>query len=159
MNNAALLIFTLVLFASCYKETETHITNVNAMFLVDDITETDAVLKERYLIIEDSIDSYVEKLEDIEERYYTYDMSHDELLRFSLEGLVLQEKLTDFLRNTISENLGNPLGLYLLAVYGELFSIDELQALIERIPPYPDNLRRSPFYEKVIRAMQERIQK
>ena len=92
-------------------------------------------IKERYFTIEDSIGFYIGKLEDIEKLYYTQNVSNDELVQLSVAGLELQEELTAYLRSAIDENISNQLGIYLLAVYGVLFTTDELRSLIMHIPP------------------------
>ena len=73
-------------------------------------------------------------------------------MRLSLEGLELQEKLTRYLRCSIDKNIENPLGIYMLAVYGELFTSNELHSLIQRIPPYPAYKSNNPFYEIIMQT-------
>ena len=160
MKNCALLLFSFLLIVSCGKK-DTQINNetvITSQKYDSPESFTSTALKERYFAIEDSIGSYVEKLEEIENRYYTGEFGNDELLQLSLSGLELQERLTRFLKNCIDENIYNPLGIYMLAVYSELFTADELHSLVQRIPPYPAYTTDNPFYE-IIMLTTERIEK
>ena len=162
MSNSPILLFFFVLIVSCGKAKDTRIDNETLIASHKpgpQASFTSATLKERYLSIEDSIAFYVAKLEDIENRFYTETFNDEELIQLSLEGLELQEKLTVFLKSSIDKNIETPLGIYMLAVYGELFTPDELRSLIQRIPPYPAYTTDNPFYEMIIRMAEERIQK
>ena len=155
MSNSPILLFFFVLMVSCGKAKDTRIddeTVIASRELDSQASSTSATLKERYLSIEDSIAFYVAKLEEIENRFYTGTFNNEELMRLSLEGLELQEKLTRFLRYSIDKNIENPLGIYMLAVYGELFTTDELRSLIQRIPPYPAYKSNNPFYEIIMQT-------
>lgn len=163
MRNCTLLLLSFALLASCDKATDTYVADVKSDNFAAGTTTTiplaDKRLKERFLAIEDSVGFYVGELESIEERYYAENVSNDELVQLSVAGLELQEKLTIYLKNTIAGNINNPLGIYLLAVYGELFSSGELHSLIKRIPSYPAYTSNNPFYGIVMRMAEERIQK
>ena len=155
MSNSPILLFFFVLMVSCGKAKDTRIddeTVIASRELDSQASSTSATLKERYLSIEDSIAFYVAKLEEIENRFYTGTINNEELMRLSLEGLELQEKLTRFLRYSIDKNIENPLGIYMLAVYGELFTSNELHSLIQRIPPYPAYKSNNPFYEIIMQT-------
>jgi hypothetical protein len=155
-NRIALLLFSSALLASCGKASVIDISDTDsptALYVEDSTIQfTDPTLKERYVTIEDSIGFYVEKLDDIEQMYYTSDLGNEEFMQLSITGLGLQEKLTFFLKSSIEENIENPLGIYLLAVYGELFTADELHSLIQRIPPYPAYKSNNPFYEIIMQT-------
>ena len=160
-NTTTLLLLSFALLVSCDKTADTYVADADdGMSVYDEILSamnagdssvlfTDPVLKERYFTIEDSIGFYIEKLEDIENLYYTQNVSNDELVQLSVAGLELQEELTAYLRSAIDENISNQLGIYLLAVYGELFTTDELRSLIMHIPPYTSN---NPFYEMIMQT-------
>ena len=155
MSNSPILLFFFVLMVSCGKAKDTRIddeTVVASREPDSQASSTSSTLKERYLSIEDSIAFYVAKLEEIENRFYTGTFNNEELMRLSLEGLELQEKLTRFLRYSIDKNIENPLGIYMLAVYGELFTSNELHSLIQRIPPYPAYKSNNPFYEIIMQT-------
>ena len=155
MSNSPILLFFFVLMVSCGKAKDTRIDDETVIASREpdsQASSTSATLKERYLSIEDSIAFYVAKLEEIENRFYTGTFNNEELMPLSLEGLELQEKLTRFLRCSIVENIENLLGIYMLAVYGELFTTDELRSLIKRIPPYPAYKSNNPFYEMIMQT-------
>lgn len=155
MSNSPILLFFFLLIVSCGKAKDTRIddeTLIASHEAGPQASFASATLKERYLSIEDSIAFYVAKLEEIENRFYTGTFNNEELMRLSLEGLELQEKLTRFLRYSIDKNIENPLGIYMLAVYGELFTSNELHSLIQRIPPYPAYKSNNPFYEIIIQT-------
>lgn len=155
MSNSPILLFFFVLMVSCGKAKDTRIddeTVITSRELDSQASSTSATLKERYLSIEDSIAFYVAKLEEIENRFYTGTFNNEELMRLSLEGLELQEKLTRYLRCSIDKNIENLLGIYMLAVYGELFTSNELHSLIQRIPPYPAYKSNNPFYEIIMQT-------
>lgn len=155
MSNSPILLFFFVLMVSCGKAKDTRIDDETVIASREpdsQASSTSATLKERYLSIEDSIAFYVAKLEEIENRFYTGTFNNEELMRLSLEGLELQEKLTRFLRYSIDKNIENPLGIYMLAVYGELFTSNELHSLIQRIPPYPAYKSNNPFYEIIMQT-------
>ena len=155
-NRIALLLFSSALLSSCGKASvidNSDTDSPTALYVEDSTIQfTDPTLKERYITIEDSIGFYVEKLDDIEQMYYTSDLGNEEFMQLSITGLGLQEKLTFFLKSSIEENIENPLGIYLLAVYGELFTTDELRSLILRIPSYPACTRENPFYEMIMQT-------
>ena len=117
---------------------------------------TGTPLNELYSIIEDSIGLYIAVLDKIENRYYAIDGKNDELVHLSVEGLLLQEKLVNYIKGAIENNIHNPLGLYLLAVYNELFSTAELTSLIERIPTFVTNSN-IPYYIRIAEAAEKRI--
>lgn len=155
MSNSPILLFFFVLMVSCGKAKDTRIDDETVIASREpdsQASSTSATLKERYLSIEDSIAFYVAKLEEIENRFYTGTFNNEELMRLSLEGLELQEKLTRYLRCSIDRNIENPLGIYMLAVYGELFTSNELHSLIQRIPPYPAYKSNNPFYEIIMQT-------
>ena len=155
-NRIALLLFSSALLSSCGKASVIDISDTDsptALYVEDSTIQfTDPTLKERYITIEDSIGFYVEKLDEIEQMYYTSDLGNEEFMQLSITGLGLQEKLTFFLKSSIEENIENPLGIYLLAVYGELFTTDELHSLILRIPSYPACITENPFYEMIMQT-------
>ena len=155
MSNSPILLFFFVLMVSCGKAKDTRIDDETVIASREPDSQASSIsatLKERYLSIEDSIAFYVAKLEEIENRFYTGTFNNEELMRLSLEGLELQEKLTRFLRYSIDKNIENPLGIYMLAVYGELFTSNELHSLIQRIPPYPAYKSNNPFYEIIMQT-------
>ena len=118
---------------------------------------TDSILKERYFIIEDSIGLYVGELEEIEELYYTQNVSNEELVQLSIAGLELQEKLRNYIKKTICDNIENALGLYMLAVYGELFTVGELELLIRKIPASAVYRKENPFYDIIVGITTEKL--
>ena len=160
MSNCPLLLSFFLLIVSCGKAKDTRIEDETVIISQEPDSPasfTSTTLKERYLNIEDSIAFYVARLKNIENRFYTGDFNNEELMPLSLEGLELQEKLTRFLRCSIVENIENLLGIYMLAVYGELFTAYELHSLIKRIPPNPVYTSNNPFYEMIMQTLQERI--
>jgi hypothetical protein len=108
-NRIALLLFSSALLASCGKASVIDISDTDsptALYVEDSTIQfTDPTLKERYVTIEDSIGFYVEKLDDIEQMYYTSDLGNEEFMQLSITGLGLQEKLTFFLKSSIEENI------------------------------------------------------
>ena len=158
-NTTTLLLLSFALLVSCGKETDRYVTdvdndaNVIATYMCDSsLPFADPILKERYLIIEDSIRLYVGELERIEELYYTQNVSSEELVQLSIAGLELQEELRSYIKSIINDNIENVLGIYMLAVYGELFTSNELHSLIKRIPPYPAYTSNNPFYEIIMQT-------
>ena len=79
-------------------------------------------------------------------------MSNEELVQLSIAGLELQEELRSYIKSIINDNIENVLGIYMLAVYGELFTSNELHSLIKRIPPYPAYKSNNPFYEIIMQT-------
>ena len=107
-------------------------------------------------IIDDSIGYYIGRLETIEEQYYSDSLSDDEFTRLGAEGFNLQEHLIDYLRKTVQENIGNLLGLYMLVVYNDFFTPEELSRLIAQIPPTFIDKKNNPLYDIIIGIAQER---
>lgn len=107
-------------------------------------------------IIEDSVRYYISRLEIIEEQYYSDSLSEDEFTRLGAEGLNLQEHLVNYLRKTVQENIGNLLGLYMLVVYNDFFTSEELAELIAQIPPSSIDKTNNPLYDIIIGIAQER---
>ncbi|MBQ5895126.1 MAG: DUF4369 domain-containing protein [Bacteroidaceae bacterium] len=107
-------------------------------------------------IIDDSIKYYIAKLGIIEEQYYSYSLSDDEFARLGAEGFNLQERLVEYLRMTIQENAGNLLGLYMLVVYNDFFTPEELDRLIAQIPPSSIDRKNNPLYDIIVGIAQER---
>ena len=106
--------------------------------------------------IDDSIRYYIGRLETIEEQYYSDSLSDDEFTRLGAEGLNLQEHLVNYLRKTIQENIGNLLGLYMLVVYNDFFTSEELSELIAQIPSTSIDKKNNPLYDIIIGVAQER---
>ena len=106
--------------------------------------------------IDDSIRYYIGRLETIEEQYYSDSLSEDEFTRLGAEGLNLQEHLVNYLRKTIQENIGNLLGLYMLVVYNDFFTSEELSELIAQIPSTSIDKKNNPLYDIIIGVAQER---
>ena len=116
------------------------------------IKATGTPFNELYNIIEDSITYYTGRLEEIEDICCHEVPDSGLLAQLGAAGIGLQEKLVDFLHRRITENIGNPLGIYLFVVYGELFTTDEPRSLIKRIPPYPAYTSNNPFYEMIMQT-------
>ena len=106
--------------------------------------------------IDDSIRSYIGRLENIEEQYYSDTLSDDELERLGTVGFNLQEGLVGYLRGVIKENIGNLLGLYMLVVYNDFYTPKELSELIAQIPPSSIDPGNNPLYDIIIGIAQER---
>ena len=162
-NTTTLLLLSFALLVSCGKETERYVTdvdndaNVIATYMCDSsLPFADPILKERYLIIEDSIRLYVGELERIEELYYTQNVSNEELVQLSIAGLELQEGLRGYIRKTVYDNIKNTLGLYMLAAYNEFFTTEELEMLIRKIPTSATYRNENPFYDIIIGEVREK---
>ena len=106
--------------------------------------------------IDDSIEYYISRLQTIEEQYYSDSLSDDDFTRLGAEGFNLQENLINYLRKTVQENIGNLLGLYMLVVYNDFFTTDELSGLIAQIPPSSIDKKNNPLYDIIIGIAQER---
>ena len=106
--------------------------------------------------IDDSIRHYISRLETIEEQYYSDSLSDEEFARLGAEGFNLQERLVDYLRKTVQENIGNLLGLYMLVVYNDFFTSEELSELIAQIPSTSIDKKNNPLYDIIIGVAQER---
>ena len=117
---------------------------------------TGTPLNERYSIIEDSIGYYVTELEKIETQYYSIDGNNDELVRISVKGLQLQEKLVNYLHTAVKENVHNAIGLYLLVVYNQLFTAGELCYLMKQVPSSVIVGSNTSFYTTLTSILEER---
>ena len=106
-------------------------------------------------IIEDTITHYVANLKKTEGQYYSQTLNDEELARLSADGLKMQENLVSYLRKEIKENIGNILGLYLLVVYNDFFTPDELNSLIEEIPSSSIDRENNPFYDTIMEIAKE----
>ena len=93
------------------------------------IKATGTPFNELYNIIEDSITYYTGRLEEIEDICCSEVPDSGLLAQLGAAGIGLQEKLVDFLHRRITENIGNPLGIYLFVVYNGIFSVEELHSL------------------------------
>lgn len=93
------------------------------------IKATGTPFNELYNIIEDSITYYTGCLEEIEDICCHEVPDSGLLAQLGAAGIALQEKLVDFLHRRITENIGNPLGIYLFVVYNGIFSVEELHSL------------------------------
>ena len=112
---------------------------------------TGTPLNEMYTIILDSIAYYIDCLEGIEDLYYSGVMDCELLAQLGAMGIGMQEKLVDFLRMRIKENIGNPLGLYLLVVYNRFFSTEELWLLFSQ-----SSVKSRQFYDMMHDVVDER---
>ena len=167
-NCFALLLLSFALFVSCDKTADTYVADADdGMSVYDEILSamnaddssvlfTDPVLRERYFTIEDSIGFYVGKLEEIEKLYYTQNVSNDELVQLSVAGLELQEELRSYIKSIINDNIENVLGIYLLAVYNELYSTEELLSLVKHIHITTVHENDSPLYNIIVNIAEER---
>ena len=113
-------------------------------------------LNNLYSSIKDTITLYVAGLEEIEHHYYSKELDEQQLAYLSAQGLTLQERLVNYLRNVTRENIHTPLGLYLLVVYNELFTTVELRELSRIVPPYIINGCNIPFYKTLTTIIEER---
>jgi hypothetical protein len=68
----------------------------------------------------------------------------------------LQERLVSYLKQIIQENIGNLLGLYLLVVYNDFFTPEDLSTLVSKIPPSSIDKENNPLYDIIIGIAQER---
>ena len=100
-------------------------------------------------VVEDSIKSYITRLEEIEEQYYSGSLSDEELEMLGASGFNLQEQLIDYIRKSVNTNIGNMLGLYMLVVYNDFFSNAELDTLIKQIPPSSIDKANNPFFNVI----------
>lgn len=107
-------------------------------------------------VLDDSIRYYISRLEVIEEQYYSDSLSEDEFTRLGAEGLNLQEHLVNYLQKTVHENIGNLFGLYMLVVYNDFFTSEELDKLIAQIPPSSIDKTNNPLYDIIVGIAQER---
>ena len=106
--------------------------------------------------IDDSIRHYISRLEEIEEFYYSDTISDSEFAQLGVEGFNLQENLVGYLRKTIQGNITNLLGLYMLVVYNDFFTSEELNELIAHIPSSSIDKSNNPLYDIIIGVAQER---
>lgn len=106
--------------------------------------------------IEDSITSYLAVLGEIERLYYSAELNAGQLARLSACGLNLQERLVAYLHTAVKENIHNPLGLYLLVAYSPLFTMQEIETLMEQIPDSIIVGSNIPFYKTVTNVIEER---
>jgi hypothetical protein len=106
--------------------------------------------------VDDSVKKYIDRLEVLEEQFYSAMLNDDELAMLGAEGFNLQEELVYYLRKIIEENIGNLFGLYMLVVYNDFFTSEELDELIARIPPSSINRKNNPLYDIIIGVAQER---
>ena len=120
---------------------------------------TGTPLNNLYSSIKDTIELYVAWLEEIEQHYYSNEPDELQLAYLSAQGLTLQERLVNYLRNVTRENIHTPLGLYLLVVYNELFTTVELREQCELVPPSIVNSSNIPFYKTLTTIIEERDRK
>lgn len=106
-------------------------------------------------IVEDSIMSYIGMLEDIEDVYYSVVTDDRVLSQLGVTGLGLQENLVSFLHRTITENIDNSLGGYLLVVFHDFFAIDELLSLLSNSSIRSE---KNQFYNMILGIIDERQQ-
>ena len=106
--------------------------------------------------IEDSITSYLAKLSEIEKLYYTTELNAGQLACLSACGLNLQERLVAYLHTAVKENIHNPLGLHLLVAYSPLFTMQELETLMEQIPDSIIVGGNIPFHTTLTAILEER---
>ena len=106
--------------------------------------------------IEETVYSYIDRLSEIEKLYYTTELNAGQLARLSACGLNLQERLVAYLHTAVKENIHNPLGLYLLLAYSPLFTMQELETLMEQIPDSIIVGSNIPFYKTVTNVIEER---
>lgn len=97
--------------------------------------------------VEDSIGHFVAELEKIEALYYSQPLDDAAMASLGARGFNLQQQLITYLRNTITDNIGNLFGLYMLVAYNDFFTTQELHSLIEKIPPSSIDRRNNPFYD------------
>lgn len=109
--------------------------------------------------VEDSINHYVLGMETIEELCCSTLPDSARLAQLGIEGLYRQEMLVDYLKRTVNENIGNLLGLYMLVVYSELFTDNELLLLKEMIPPSSIDRDDNPLYDVLTEILQVRQSK
>ena len=148
----------------CYKGNNRNICsmfflekgNINIHIDTTNCLVTGTPLNNLSNAIDDSIRYYIGRLEEIEELYYSDTLSDDEFARLGAEGFNLQERLVSYLKKIIQENIKNLLGLYLLVVYNDFFTSEELSTLLSQIPPSSIDRENNPLYDIIIGITQER---
>ncbi len=102
-----------------------------------------------YKAATDSMEHFMECLDRIEEKMAH---SNDNAVKdsLSLAGYDLQCRITEFIYNTVNENIENLFGLYMLVVYNEFFDADELKELIKRIPESSIDRRNNSLYDLIV---------
>ena len=106
--------------------------------------------------VEDSIGYYVDELEKIEFLYYSRQLDDAAMASLGAQGFNLQQQLISYLRETITENIENLFGLYMLVAYNDFFTTQELHSLIEKIPPSSIDRENNPFYDIIIDIVAQR---
>ncbi len=106
--------------------------------------------------IEDTLNSHLVRLCDIERLYYSTELDAEQLARLSACGLNLQEMLVSYFHTVVKENIHNPIGLYLLVVYNQIFTTEELDTFINQIPNSLIVGSNIPFYKRVTNIVEER---
>ncbi|MBO5866312.1 MAG: hypothetical protein J6Q73_09735 [Bacteroidaceae bacterium] len=144
MNKAVMLFLFLCTFSSCKNQCDCCIAT--------------AALNERYYAIEDSIMGYVRQLQRIEDECCADTLDSERLALLGVTGLALQESLVNYVHKVVDENVGNSLGLYLLVVYNDFFTTNELTSLIEdmSLSSVCDNRL---FYDSIIDVLQSRLKR
>lgn len=117
---------------------------------------TGTPLNDLHNSIKDTIISYLDRLEELEQLYYSKELSEEQLAHLSTHGLCMQERLVGYLRNVARENIHTPLGLYLLVVYNTLFTTQELCELEKLVPPSIIKGCNIPFYTALTDIIEER---
>ena len=148
----------------CYKSSKQNICsmfflekgNINIKIDTTKCLVTGTPLNNLSNTIDDSIKYYIERLEKIEELYYSDILNDEEFAQLGAEGFNLQERLVSYLKQIIQENIGNLLGLYLLVVYNDFFTSEELSTLVSKIPPSSIDKENNPLYDIIIGIAQER---
>ncbi|MBQ5887794.1 MAG: DUF4369 domain-containing protein [Bacteroidaceae bacterium] len=148
----------------CYEDTSRDVCSMlflekGKINVVIDSTQcivTGTPLNDMSNEVDDSVKKYIDRLEVLEEQFYSAMLNDDELAMLGAEGFNLQEELVYYLRKIIEENIGNLFGLYMLVVYNDFFTSEELDELIARIPPSSINRKNNPLYDIIIGVAQER---
>jgi hypothetical protein len=96
---------------------------------------------------EDSIDKYLERLQEIEEEFYKDSLDASEIATLGMEGYKMQLELARYLRETVADNIDNLFGMYMLVVYNEFFENEEFLSLLQQIPQEVIDRNNNPLYD------------
>lgn len=98
--------------------------------------------------IEDSLTQFVATIIECEEMLQNdTTLTEEAMLKIANRSYEAQSNAMKFVNEAIDENIENMVGLYLLVQYCDIFSDDELDALIARIPEENIDRENNPLYD------------
>ena len=84
--------------------------------------------------VTDSIEYYAQKIKSIEQkRYFCKHLKNGEFERQCVKEHKIQNCMTEYIRRTVSNNMHNIFGLYMLVIYHNFFNADELTIMAKSI--------------------------